>query len=117
MNANTLEERLITFSSNCINFCKDVEKSFAGTHLSKQLIRSSTSVALNYGEVRAAESVKDFLHKLKVCLKELRESFVNLKIIKKTFLTKNIKELDFLLIECNELIAIFVATIKTKSTK
>jgi len=80
MNPNQLEERLIQFSVDVILLCKSTDKSFAAEHLSKQLIRSVTSSALNYGEARAGESTKDFLHKMKISLKELRESYINLKI-------------------------------------
>ncbi|UGU17751.1 four helix bundle protein [Sinomicrobium kalidii] len=75
-----LEERLIRFSVDVILACGKLEGGFASQHLSKQLIRSTTSVALNYGEAQSAESKRDFLHKMKVCLKELRESLINLKI-------------------------------------
>ena len=74
MKPNQLEDRLIQFSINIILSCRKIEKSFAAEHLAKQLIRSATSAALNYGEARSAESTRDFLHKMKICLKELRES-------------------------------------------
>jgi len=91
--------------------------SFASEHLAKQLIRSSTSVALNYGEARSGESTKDFLHKMKISLKELRESYVNLKIQRGANLIKDNVELDRLLDENNQLISIFVSSIKTASAK
>lgn len=62
MKANDLENRLIQFSVDIIRLTKKIDNSFAGEHLNKQLIRSSTSVALNYGEARSGESSKDFLH-------------------------------------------------------
>ena len=74
------EDRLIQFSVDIILMCNKIEKSFTSEHLAKQLIRSATSSALNYGEARSGESTNDFLHKMKICLKELRESFINLKI-------------------------------------
>jgi four helix bundle protein len=75
------------------------------------LTRSGTSPALNYGEAQSAESPKDFIHKMKVCLKESRESQVCLKIIKrKPYLAENI--VNTVLKENGELIAIFVASIK-----
>ncbi|MCH8535011.1 MAG: four helix bundle protein [Flavobacteriaceae bacterium] len=112
-----LEERLIKFSVEVILFCKTLDGSFASIHLSGQLIRSSSSAALNYGEAQSAESHKDFIHKMKVCLKELRESLVNLKILKGAELSKIIKKLDYLIGENNELIAIFVSSIKTSKIK
>ena len=108
-----LEERLIDFAANVILFTNYVEKSFAGNHLSSQIVRSSTSPALNYGEAQSAESNKDFVHKMGICLKELRETNNCLKIIERANLHSNLKMLDQLKIEANELISIFVASIKT----
>ncbi|HXJ98339.1 MAG TPA: four helix bundle protein [Gelidibacter sp.] len=112
-----LEERLIQFAVDVILICGKIDGSFASQHLSKQLIRSATSAALNYGEAQSAESARDFLHKMKLCLKELRESFVNLKIQKGANLIKNIERLDVLMKENNELIAIFVSSIRTSQSK
>lgn len=112
-----LENRLIQFSVNIISLCKTMESNFASQHLSKQLIRSATSSALNYGEAQSAESTRDFLHKMKICLKELRESLVNLKIQKGAGLLKDSEKLELLLKENNELIAIFVSSIRTSQNK
>lgn len=112
-----LEDRLINFSVEIIKTCNKLDGSYASQHLSKQLIRSTTSAALNYGEAQSAESSKDFLHKMKLCLKELRESLVNLKIQKGAELVKNVTALDFLIRENNELISIFVASIRTSMNK
>ncbi len=117
MKPNQLEERLIQFAVDVILLCKSMDKSFATEHLTKQLIRSSTSVALNYGEARSGESTKDFLHKMKISLKELRESHVNMKIQKGAKLITKVDELDRLIDENNQLISIFVASIKTASNK
>jgi four helix bundle protein len=108
-----LEERLIDFAANVILFTNYVEKSYAGNHLSSQIVRSSTSPALNYGEAQSAESNKDFVHKMGICLKELRETNNCLKIIERANLHSNSKMLDQLKVEANELISIFVASIKT----
>ena len=81
MNKYDLEERLIEFSVLIIEIVNQMPNSKAGNHLSGQLVRSGTSVSLNYGEAQSAESRKDFIHKIKVILKELRETFVCLKII------------------------------------
>jgi four helix bundle protein len=97
--------------------CNKIEKSFTSEHLAKQLIRSATSSALNYGEARSGESTNDFLHKMKICLKELRESFINLKIQKGAELISDVDLLNKLLKENDELISIFVASIKTASIK
>ncbi|MCX7552054.1 four helix bundle protein [Xanthomarina sp. F2636L] len=117
MKAIQLEDRLIQFAIDVILITKKIDKSFASEHLAKQLIRSSTSVALNYGEARSGESTRDFLHKMKVCLKELRESYINLKIQKGASLILDLDKLEKLLKENDELISIFVVSIKTASTK
>jgi four helix bundle protein len=117
MNPNQLENRLIDFAIAVINACRFIDQSFAAQHLSKQLIRSSTAVALNYGEARSAESNRDFLHKMKIALKELRESYINLKIQKGAGTITKIGELDVLTDENNQLISIFVASIKTSTNK
>lgn len=66
-----LEERLISFSVLILKLSDNLPSTFAATHLGKQLIRSATSSALNYGEAQAAESRADFIHKMKIVLKEL----------------------------------------------
>ena len=83
MARNNLEERLIDFAVLIIQIVNKMPNTVAGKQLSSQLIRSGTSPALNYGEAQGAESRKDFVHKLKVVLKELRESHINLRIIHK----------------------------------
>ena len=115
MKPNQLEERLIQFAINIILICKKIDKSFGSQHLAKQLIRSATSSALNYGEARSGESTNDFLHKMKICLKELRESYINMKIQKGAALITDSHFLEVLLKENDELISIFVASIKTAS--
>jgi four helix bundle protein len=117
MRPNQLEERLIQFAVDIILLCKNLDKSFASEHLAKQLIRSATSSALNYGEARSGESTRDFLHKIKICLKELRESYINLKIQSGANTIKNDKGIEELLKENDELISIFVSSIKTASNK
>lgn len=117
MNPNQLEERLIQFAINIILVCKKIDRSFASEHLAKQLIRSATSSALNYGEARSGESTNDFLHKMKICLKELRESLINMKIQKGAALITDVGALDKLIRENDELVSIFVVSIKTASSK
>jgi len=108
-----LEERLIEFAAQVILFTDGVKNNYAGNHLSGQIIRSSTSPALNYGEAQSAESKRDFIHKMGICLKELRETFNCLRIIEKAKLSTNNTSLVGLKKEANELISIFVASIKT----
>lgn len=117
MRPNQLEERLIQFAIDVILISKKVDNSFASEHLAKQLIRSATSAALNYGEAQSGESTRDFLHKMKICLKELRECLINLKIQHGANLITDNDSLNILLKENNELISIFVVSIKTASSK
>ncbi|MCX8104469.1 MAG: four helix bundle protein [Ignavibacterium album] len=108
-----LEDRLIAFAVLIIKITETLNNTKAGNHIAGQLVRSGTSPALQYGEAQSAESINDFIHKLKILLKELRESLVSLKIIKEVLLTEKIDLVDRALLECNELIAIFVKSIET----
>lgn len=108
-----LENRPIDFSVMIIDIVNDISGTKAGNHLSSELIRCGTSVALNYGEAQSAESRKDFIHKLKIILKELRESNIDLKIIKKSKLHKIESKISASFVECDELISIFVKSILT----
>ena len=112
-----LEDRLIDFAILIIDISESLPNTKAGNHLAGQIIRSGTSPALNYGEAQDAESNQDFIHKIKIILKELRETFVALKIIKKAELYENEDKLKITLKENDELIAIFVATIKTARSR
>src|SRR5258706_8254737 len=105
-----LEERLITFSVMAIEVVNCLPDNRVGNHLGGHLLRSGTSPALNYGEALGAESRKDFVHKLGVILKELRESHNCLRILSKV---NYVKRDDASLVECNELISIFVKSINT----
>ncbi len=115
MNKYDLEDRLIEFSVLIIELVNEMPKTKAGNHLSGQLARSGTSVSLNYGEAQSAESRKDFIHKMKVILKELRETFVCLKIIHRCKLYKTENKIIKAKDENNELISIFVKSMGTAS--
>jgi four helix bundle protein len=112
-----LEERLIDFAVQIIRLAELLPKSKIGNHVAGQLIRCGTSPAPNYGEAQSAESRSDFIHKMKVCLKELRETRVWLLMIVRASLIKPESKLDPLINENNELISIFVASIKTSRQK
>ena len=117
MKTNDLEERVIDFAVFVIDNIEDVKKNYAGNYYGNQLIRSSGSPALNYGEARSAESHKDFVHKMGVCLKELRESHNCLRIINRAKLfTGKQENIDKAIDENNQLISIFVASIKTSKS-
>ena len=100
-----LQDRLIDFSVNLIKALDHLPNTIIGKHLKGQLTRSCTSPALNYAEACDAESRKDFIHKIKIVLKELRETFVGVTIIKRLHLL-DLNQLNLLLKECDELIAI-----------
>jgi len=107
-----LDERMIDFSVKVIRFTENLPKSNSGIYFSDQIMRSVSSAVLNYSEAQSAESRKDFIHKIKVSLKELRETFSGLRIIEK--LSKNQNEnIAWMIKENNELISILVTSIKT----
>jgi four helix bundle protein len=108
-----LEDRLVVFSGNIIIATRKLKKEFISQHLTEQINRSSTSAALNYGEAQSAETRKDFIHKIGIVLKELRESYINLRIMKAAGLVEDSSEVDGLISENNELIAIFTKTLFT----
>jgi four helix bundle protein len=108
-----LEERLLEFSVRIIKVVEQLTNNRAGNHVAGQLLRSGTSPYPNHGEAQAAESPKDFIHKLCISLKELRETERWLKLIQRVPLIKKPALLDGILEETEELIKIFVASIKT----
>ncbi|MDT8394039.1 MAG: four helix bundle protein [Bacteroidales bacterium] len=108
-----LEFRVIKFASLILHVCDTITYSDSGRHLKSQLIRSGTSVALNYGEARSSESRKDLYHKLSIIVKELRETQINLKLLSLNNLSSNNDLLDEALNENGELIAIFVTSLQT----
>ncbi len=113
MNKFDLEERLVDFSVLIIEIVNEMPNSKAGNHLSGQIVRSGTSVSLNYGEAQSGESRKDFIHKMKVVLKELRETYVCLKIIHRAKLYKTESKIEEAKNENDELISIFVKSLET----
>ena len=110
---NDFENRLVKFASNIIALTENLKPGQPSKVLGDQILRSGTSCALNYGEAQNAQSKKDFISKCSIVLKELRETSVNLKIIHETKLFKEIDQVNKLLVENLELIAIFTAILKT----
>lgn len=111
-----LEDRLIDFAVQIVNLTAALPKTSAGNHVAGQILRSGTSPAPNYGEARGAESSVDFLHKIRVVLKELNETQIWLKIVKKCDLVSPDK-MGPLLDESNQLCRIFIASVKTARTR
>jgi len=112
-----LEDRLIQFGISIIKLVEQLPNTKAGQALGGQIVRSGTSPALNYGEAQAAESRKDFIHKFRIVLKELRETKVCLKLIKGSLLIKNENLIEKIIQETDELVAIFVKSIATAQKK
>ena len=108
-----LEERLIKFAVLISILVEELPTTITGKYLAGQLIRSGLSPALNYGEAQSGESINDFIHKMKIALKELRETGISLKIIKQKQYKQVVNITDSCLKECNELICIFVKSVKT----
>ena len=113
MKRHDLEERLIAFAVLSIEIAGRLSDTKAGEHLSGQLLRSGTSPALNYGEAQSGESRKDFIHKIKIVLKELRETGICLKMIDRARLCKAEDKIKSAILESNELISIFVKSVET----
>ena len=113
MNVNyDLEERLLEYSARIIRLVERLPNTRAGNHIAGQLLRSGTSPLPNHGEAQAAESANDFVHKLRICLKELRESHRWLLLAQRVPVLRP-KLLDPLVKETDELIRIFVRSIQT----
>ena len=108
-----LQERLISFAIGIILLVESLPNTKTANHVGGQVLRSGTSPAFNYGEAQSAESRNDFIHKMKVCLKELRETQVGLKIIYRLKIAKSQEEVERILKECSELVSIFVKSIGT----
>jgi len=108
-----LEDRLIDFAVRIIRTSESLPKSKVGKHIAGQLIRSGTSPAPNYGEAQSAESRSDFIHKMKISLKELRETRIWLLMIIRADLIKPAAKLKALLDESDQLISIFVKSVST----
>ena len=107
-----LEDRLLEFSARVIRLVDSLPNTRAANHIAGQLLRCGTSPYGNHGEVEAAESRKDFIHKLKVCLKELKETRRWLRLVVKARLMSE-QKMTAMLNETEELIKIFFASIRT----
>jgi four helix bundle protein len=108
-----LEDRLLEFASAIIDLSEMLPDTRAGNHVAGQILRSGTSPYPNHGEAEAAESRDDFIHKLRVCLKELRETRRWARLIKRKAWVKDDATLLFVRGECDELIRIFHSSIQT----
>ena len=114
--ANALEERLINYAVRIVKLSASLPKTPAGRHIAGQILRSGTSPAPNYGEARGAESHADFIHKLRIVLKELNETSIWLRVIERSELIKS-QLLADIIAETNELCRIFATSPKTAKVK
>jgi four helix bundle protein len=118
MTRNELVERFLDFAVNVFKLEKELCKTYSGRHIYGQAFHSATSVGANYEEVTAAESKNDFIHKMQIALKELKETYYWLRLIKKSeLINKNSPILAFLLQENLEFINILSKAIKTTKSK
>ena len=108
-----IEERLVDFTCRMIDVVEALPNTRAGNYIAGQLIKSCHSPTFNYGEVQAAESRNDFIHKMGVVLKELKECRTALKIIIRKQLIKPVSKLTSIFKETEELIAIIAKGIET----
>ncbi len=111
-----LEDRLLEFAARIVRLVEQLPDNRAGNHVAGHLLRSGTSPLPNHGEAQAAESTNDFIHKLRICLKELRESYRWLRLIQRVPLLKPAL-VEPLAVETEELIQIFVCSIKTAESR
>jgi four helix bundle protein len=108
-----LEERLLEFASAVIDLSEKLPNTRAGNHVAGQILRSGTSPYPNHGEAEDAESRDDFIHKLKVCLKEMRETRRWARLVRRKGWAADDPTLVFVLGEADELIRIFYSSIQT----
>jgi len=114
--ADELEERLIDFAVRIVRLSAHLPRTPAGRHVGGQIVRSGTSPAPNYGEARGAESTADFIHKLRIVLKELNETSIWLRVIERSQLLKAELFTDIVQ-ENSELCKIFTSSLKTARTQ
>lgn len=108
-----LEERLLEFASAVIDLSEKLPNTRAGNHVAGQILRSGTSPYPNHGEAEDAESRDDFIHKLKICLKELRETRRWARLVRRKGWAANDPTLVFVLGEADELVRIFFSSVQT----
>ena len=112
-----LEDRLLDFAARIIRVSESMKQTPAGRHVGDQLLRSGTSPFANHGEAEGAESLNDFIHKLRICYKELRESRRLMRLAHRADLLEQPERLTPLLDEADELIRIFAASLRTAEKK
>jgi four helix bundle protein len=112
---NELERRLISFASRIMHVSSRLPRNEQGHHIAAQILRSGTATAANYGEARGAESRADFIHKLRIVLKELNETAVWLQLIVESSLLPS-EMIAAIVAENRELCRVIAASIRTART-
>lgn len=112
-----LEERLLEFAARVVRCAEALPRSRTGAHVGGQLLRCGTSPLLNHSEAESAASPQDFLHKMRICRRELRETAGCLKLIQHVPLVRNPTKLDPLLANADELVRIFARSVQTASRR
>lgn len=112
-----LEDRFVNYTCIMIDIVESLPNTRAGNYMAGQLIKSCHSPTFNYGEAQAAESRNDFIHKMGIILKELKECRTALKIIRRKEMIKSIEKLDEVFKETEELISIIGKSISTAKNK
>ncbi|HEY2743359.1 MAG TPA: four helix bundle protein [Polyangia bacterium] len=108
-----IADRLVELAAAVIRLARTFPRDTAARHVASQLVRCSTSSGANYEEARAAESRADFVHKLGIAAKELRETIFWLRLVERSAMTS--ADLDLLIEETAQLAAILVASVRTAS--
>jgi four helix bundle protein len=110
--SQALQKRFVAFAAQILNISSKLPRTAQASHVAKQLLRSGTAVAANYAEARGAESRSDFIHKLRIVLKELNETDVWLQLIIESDLLSR-EKITAIVAENQELCRIIAASIKT----
>ena len=110
--AAELENRFVSFAAEILSISTRLPRTLQGRHICKQLLRSGTATAANYGEARGAESRSDFIHKLGIVLKELNETAIWLELIRRSCLVPP-ADIVAIIAENRELSRIITASVKT----
>jgi four helix bundle protein len=108
-----LEERMLEFASVVIDLTEKLPNSRAGNHIANQFLRAGTSPYGNHGEAESAESAEDFIHKMKICLKELRETHRWARLVERKRWLAEDRQMGLVLGEGDQLIRIFRASVRT----
>jgi len=108
-----LEDRLLEFAVAVTEVSEKLPNTRVGNHIAGQFLRSGTSPYGNHGEAQSPESIEDFIHKMKICLKELRETRRWARLIERKQWLANNERLAFVLVESEELVRIFNASVRT----